>query len=207
MPLVSDGAGSEARTVLLRKLMTLHILGTSQGRGLPSGLENVVLSLPPQGHTLHLHRQHAHTPQSLQDRPKLVPLTLGPGSMAPAPKAAIRRPEKWRGGHQGRVLIRCCSEASPTHSASSPLCTLETALTQSPSEALENGPQRLRSSSLERGPCPFLGVQTALRTGTPLLCSQRPFLRTPLPRLSFEPQGEASPGCQGNGSIVPAAGV
>lgn len=56
---------------------------------------------------------------------------------------------------------------------------------------------------------PFRGGQIALTTGTgtPPLLSQPPFLRRPLPRLSLEAQGEASPGCQGNGSIVSTAGV
>lgn len=63
---------------------------------------------------------------------------------------------------------------------------------------------------------PAKGVPTALPWGPdssdnrhrhPILLSQPPFLRRPLPRLSLEAQGEASPGYQGNGSIVSTAGV
>lgn len=133
----------------------------------------------------------------------------GPGFHAPPPpRLPESRPreaggeEEWAAGESRRHTPRG-SDPHPLHRGSTPPAG-DCAQPLS-SDALENRPQRRGSSSLEGGPWPFLRGQAALRTGTPLPWSQPSFLRTPLPRLGFEPQGEAAPGCQGNSSIVPGA--
>lgn len=101
-----------------------------------------------------------------------------------------------RGRHGEKVLIRPNSEASTAWSAGSPHQGLSQWLWRM-------GQQRLMVFSGKRPPAALpWGTDSSENRAPPLF--PPPFLKTPLPRLSLEAQGEASIGCQGNGSIVPA---
>lgn len=199
---------SAGRTVLLQKLMLLQ--------NPPQGLSGVCAQAqrmrPHPAHSgsyAHLHQPH------LQGQPQvrgpLVPCRQNPGSDFTAP--ALNQPSG--GLRAGAVGVRERPSADPV--VKRPLAAQQnrtlcggnyshlaslTAPVNRSTETLPLFPAKGVPTALPWGP-----DSSTAGTGNPPLLSQPPFLRRPLPRLSLEAQREASPSCQGNGSIVSTAGV
>lgn len=135
--------------------------------------------------TPNLYLQHPPTSQSSQHSPTIE--LLGPQPLCPDFTAPATKPPAGdlSEGSLGGEVLRSALKGQLTH--------------RRPMAPERMGPRRLCDGLWRGSPPP------SLRTAQPP-CPP-PFLRTPPPRLSLEAQGEASLGCQGNGSIVPCAVV